>query len=136
MIREVLDADGNPTGEFVEDDTTINVLGATYTVKEVPQSEMPDDSDGFCDNTVHIAAVSDFADDKEKTEDERRRTGYKKDLDWQIRKNKRHEIVHAFLYESGLAENSPWATNEEIVDWFALQGPKIYAAWKEVGAVD
>jgi hypothetical protein len=28
-----------------------------------------------------------------------------------------------------------WAKNEEMVDWFALQGPKIYAAWKEAGAI-
>lgn len=51
----------------------------------------------------------------------------------------RHEIVHAFLNESGLAESSnecsAWARNEEMVDWFSLQGPKIYRAWKEVDAV-
>lgn len=52
----------------------------------------------------------------------------------------RHEIVHAFLQESGLSTNSnsdagPWARNEEIVDWVALQGPKLYAAWKEAGAL-
>lgn len=52
----------------------------------------------------------------------------------------RHEIVHAFLHESGLTEASiiydkPWATNEEMVEWFALQGPKIYRAWKEADAL-
>lgn len=51
----------------------------------------------------------------------------------------RHEIVHAFLYESGLWANTheteAWALNEEVVDWIAIQGPKIYAAWKEAGAV-
>jgi hypothetical protein len=50
----------------------------------------------------------------------------------------RHEIIHAFLFESGLSENSAsteaWATNEEMVDWFARQGPKIYAAWKDADA--
>lgn len=50
----------------------------------------------------------------------------------------RHEIVHAFLYESGLDSSSysgsePWARNEEIVDWFAMQGPKIMLAWNEAG---
>ena len=45
----------------------------------------------------------------------------------------RHEIVHAFLSESGLSANalSPdgaWALNEEMVDWFAIQGPKIVSA--------
>lgn len=55
-----------------------------------------------------------------------------------MRRVVRHEIVHAFLMESGLDESSnpadAWATNEEMVDWFARQGPKIYKAWKEVDA--
>jgi hypothetical protein len=41
---------------------------------------------------------------------------------------------------SGLADNSngvdAWARNEEMVDWFAMQGPKIYKIWREVGAVE
>ena len=55
-----------------------------------------------------------------------------------MRRVVRHEIVHAFLMESGLDESSnpadAWATNEEMVDWFARQGPKIYKAWKEADA--
>ena len=41
----------------------------------------------------------------------------------------RHEAVHAFLNESGLADNS------NMVDWFAIQGPKIYKVWQEAGAL-
>ena len=52
----------------------------------------------------------------------------------------RHEIVHAFLNESGLSYSvggidGPWPKCEEVVDWFAIQGPKIYAAWQAAGAV-
>lgn len=52
----------------------------------------------------------------------------------------RHEIVHAFFNESGLADSSStvegaWAKNEEMVDWIALQGPKLCAAWKEAGCL-
>ena len=40
-----------------------------------------------------------------------------------------HELVHAFLYESGLSINSlspsGWASNEEMTDWMAIQGPKL-----------
>lgn len=50
------------------------------------------------------------------------------------RKVLRHEIVHAFLHESGLWESS-WADNEEIVDWIAYQGPKVFKAWQEVDAL-
>lgn len=39
-----------------------------------------------------------------------------------------HEIVHAFLYESGLDNNSEWARNEEVVDWIALQLDKMKTA--------
>lgn len=48
----------------------------------------------------------------------------------------RHEILHAFLSESGLASSSSsaesWAVNEEMVDWFARQSPKIYKVYKEL----
>lgn len=47
----------------------------------------------------------------------------------------RHEIIHAFLYESGMDNCSgpaeSWATNEEMVDWFAIQSPKIFKIFRE-----
>ena len=48
----------------------------------------------------------------------------------------RHEITHAFLDQSGLSDSSlrysvGWAKNEEMVDWFALQAPKIFEAFNE-----
>jgi len=39
--------------------------------------------------------------------------------------------VHAFLYEGGLNSES-WARNEEIVDWMAIQIPKIANKYKEL----
>ena len=49
----------------------------------------------------------------------------------------RHEIFHAFLYESGLDACSNqvtnWASNEEMVDWFAIQMPKIVKTFCELG---
>lgn len=56
-------------------------------------------------------------------------------------KNKvlRHEILHAFLYESGLRENSfgssSWAENEEMIDWFAIQFSKILKVYKELNII-
>lgn len=51
-----------------------------------------------------------------------------------------HEIVHAFLNESGLQHCSSvpmgaWARHEEMVDWIAIQFPKIMKAFQEVGAL-
>ena len=50
----------------------------------------------------------------------------------------RHEIIHAYLNESGLRwdaskHNGSWAKNEEMVDWFAIQSPKIFKTYKELG---
>lgn len=51
----------------------------------------------------------------------------------------RHELVHAFLNESGLQWNSlavdQWAKNEEMVDWIALQFPKLLKAFKDADAL-
>lgn len=51
----------------------------------------------------------------------------------------RHEIIHAFLYESGLDGSSGysenWAANEEMVAWFAIQAPKIFKVFSELELV-
>lgn len=51
----------------------------------------------------------------------------------------RHEIIHAFFFESGLAQNSTetdaWAGNEEMVDWIALQFPKMLKAMAAAQAI-
>ena len=40
----------------------------------------------------------------------------------------RHEIIHAFMFESGLGfnfEHKPFGQDETMIDWFAIQYPKI-----------
>ena len=44
----------------------------------------------------------------------------------------RHEIVHAILFESGLDHNTEWARNEEVVDWIAIQFPKLLDIFKDI----
>lgn len=106
----------------------INVLGTEYTVHTIERDEdlRLEDCDGLCDDSVKEIILPVHYTQKDD----------KKDLTVVWKKVMRHEIVHAFLFESGLAECSDWAQNEELVDWIALQGPKIYKAWKEAGAVD
>lgn len=107
----------------------VNILGAEYKIKEQSESEnkLLKDCDGYCDWTTNEIIV------------EREKSGTLGDMDVYFRKVLRHEIVHAFFMESGLSEcsHSPtsWARDEEMVDWFARQGPKIYAAWQEAGAL-
>ena len=48
----------------------------------------------------------------------------------------RHELIHAYLFESGLGDSSnscdAWAVNEEMVDWFARNIPKMIITFKEL----
>lgn len=108
----------------------ISVLGAEYSISlsHYPGDPRLENVDGFCDETVKEAVVETYEGDDGKP-------GVKAKLDVQRKKNIRHEIIHAFLFESGLAENSPWAQNEEMVDWIAIQGPKFVKAWQEAGAL-
>lgn len=60
-----------------------------------------------------------------------------KDLDYTEQWVLRHELVHAFLHESGLDKEAPWGNEGEelFVDWIALQLPKMVKAMKEAGAL-
>lgn len=108
----------------------ISILGANYTLTVTNKT---DDSrletcDGLCDETVKELLVDNYAENAGDP-------NCKENLAVQIRKNKRHEIIHAFLFESGLAENSSWAQNEEMVDFFAIQFPKLLEAFKAADAL-
>lgn len=106
----------------------INILGVEYTISKVHDDPRLENMDGFCDETTKEIVVETYDGDDGKP-------GVKAQLDIQRKKIVRHEIVHAFLFECGLAENSPWAQNEELVDWIAIQGPKLLKAWQEAGVL-
>ncbi len=108
----------------------VKILGVKYSIVISNENQDPKFKSmaGYCDNTTKVCAVDDFSAGET--------TFPKGNLELQMKKNLRHEIVHAFLYESGLAENSDWALNEEIVDWIAHQGLKLYKAWQEAGAIE
>ena len=88
--------------------------------------------DGYCDQSTREIIV----DDMEKYQEQ---LGSKADLRIYKKQVTRHEIIHAFLFESGLDVSSvkaeSWATNEEMVDWIAIQMPKIIAAMEKAGAL-
>lgn len=117
---------------------TINVLGTAYTVtiKKYDEDEVFDrrSIDGYCDSWTKQIVVCDMTTYKgwEHEPHETITAAQKEAL--------RHEIVHAFFSESGLEDSAlnpgvAWAKNEELVDWIALQGPKIYKAWQEAAAL-
>ena len=86
-------------------------------------------ADGYTDMSAHEIIVCNKKDDCELRDYE----NWKKNI-------LRHEIVHAFLFESGLDSSSAnfygaWAMNEEMVDWFAIQSPKIFKVFKELNLI-
>lgn len=107
---------------------TVNVLGTEYQIIRAKPCEDGGLTicDGYCDDSVKKIVVSN---------EDKKDVNSKADILAVRRKQIRHEIIHAFLFESGLAENSDWAQNEEIVDWFAIQGLKVYKAWQEADAI-
>lgn len=53
----------------------------------------------------------------------------------------RHELIHAFLYESGLDANSVWQLQkgeshpEQMVEWLAMQFPKMLKVFQELDVI-
>lgn len=104
----------------------VNILGTDYMISVSSREDDPKlkDVDGYIDTTTKKIVIFDF--DLEKSFDSM------DDLLCVYKKVLRHEMVHAFFYESGLAENSFFADNETCVDWIALQAPKMCDMWKEM----
>lgn len=106
------------THEFIEH---INILGTEYTVELIEENKdiKFKDADGYVDPTSHLIRVALFEPDSATVSN----------IAVYLKKIMRHEIVHAYLFESGLAECSStitsWAQNEEMVDWIARQIPKM-----------
>lgn len=104
---------------------TVNILGTEYTIEYRKEDPILGDCDGYTDTSTKLIVVEDFTPDAMS----------KGDLARYSKQVLRHEIIHAFLFESGLDASSfspnNWAQNEEMVDWFAIQAPKLFAAFKE-----
>ena len=60
-----------------------------------------------------------------------------KEIDIEEKTTLRHEIFHAFLNESGLQccanqYRGSWSRNEEMIDFLAIQSPKIFKVFQEL----
>lgn len=115
----------------------LNILGTTYTLTVKSYDEDPYFKDNFCDGycddvTKEIAICNLYTHPEFKKETAEYCDKAKKQII-------RHEIIHAFLNESGLKQCSsntgPWARNEEMVDWIAIQATKIIEVFKAVNCL-
>lgn len=113
-------------------DCMVSILGTEYNIHVVEKfpehmSQFEENSDGLC-NSYNREIYVKIPIDKDITEIGKERM---------IKKNLRHEIYHAFLFESGLSSNTyghmgAWAEHEEMVDWHAIQSPKIHKIFSEL----
>ena len=113
----------------------VNILGAEYSIET---HKVSDDSyleknklAGYCGEESKLIVIADMTEEKYFSDmDDKEQEAYRK-------RTLRHEIMHAFLNESGLSDSSnqyggAWAKNEEMVDWFAIQSPKIFAVYQSL----
>lgn len=140
-MRKVKERIPNVDGSFTvvyEDFISVNILGVEYSifVKKYEEEETfaRRSIAGYCDRWTKQIVVCDMSTYK----------GWEHELPETVlsaqKETVRHEIVHAFFNESGLVNSSnqfdgAWAENEEMVEWFAIQGPKIYMAWQEAEVI-
>ena len=102
----------------------ISILGTDYTIIETNLNESP--NDGYTDWTTKTIKVHDFKNDDIELGD---KNLYRKHI-------LKHEIIHAFLIESGLGdqwEHKPMGHEETVVDWFAYMYPKIKEVFDLLG---
>ena len=107
-------------------DCKVNILGTEYDIlfQSREQNRFLNDADGYVDRSVKKIVISTKEDD---CEIENFETYQKKCL--------RHELIHAFMEESGLSvnfEHKPIGIEETTVDWFAIQSPKIFKVFQEL----
>ena len=103
----------------------VNVLGTVYKIKYIPSLDGRGGETDFYTQEIRISEQEDVP------------AEYKTDnLKEMQRHVLRHELIHAFLFESGMDQSSAaheaWAVNEEMIDWMAIQMPKIMAAYDSI----
>ena len=104
----------------------INILGTAYTIeyKSLGEDSFLEKCDGYCDKTSKNIVVVTKSESCELD-----------NFDACQKKVLRHEIIHGFLFESGLHENwnHDMGHDETYVDWIAAQYPKLKAAFMQAG---
>lgn len=104
--------------------SSVNILGTEYKI-EIDDTLDKISCDGLCkiyDKAIIIKNVGSMLDDDDSTETKKKR--YDEVL--------RHEIVHAFFVEAGLDD---YSSNEQLVNWLAIQFPKMQKVFEEVGCL-
>jgi hypothetical protein len=104
----------------------IEILGERWYISYEKLEDT--DIDGYCDYTSRKIVIR---------KDNYNEVGNFKALQ---KKQLRHEIIHAFLAESGLQSNfehhTQWGHEETMIDWIAIQFPKINSVFKRLNILE
>ena len=108
----------------------VNILGTEYSIELLTkaQDEYLKQVDGYCDKTSKRIVVR-------AQEDDKKDVSVIDNYDVYLRTMLRHEVIHAFLFESGLHNNfshPEWGHDETMIDWIAVQFPKIQEVMEQI----
>ena len=103
----------------------VNILGAEYTIitgvtEEDDAHFSSSEADGYIDYQTKEIIIKEMPVP---------RPGLTNDIASYERLVIRHELAHAFLYESGLTD---YAADEQLVEWLAVQFPKMAKLFEEL----
>jgi len=104
----------------------INILGTEYDYKVASDREDMGllGTNGYCDSYAKVISVKNSYNENA--------PDCIRDFDSFKKRVKRHEVVHAYLFESGMLD---YAENEAVVDWISWQFPKLLKSFQEIGAI-
>ena len=112
-------------------DGLVYILGTQYNIKLISEADDPmlKTLEGYTDPTVHKIVVKLIE----------KQSGSVQNLADYSKNIMRHELIHAFLFESGLDACANgvdcWTQNEEMIDWFAYQSTKIFKLFQQLNCL-
>ena len=116
--------------DFDKKVVVVDILGTEYSIhkQSAKENSKLEDNNGICEQYSKEIILNTL-------EEEKQDVMCVENVEEFEKKVLRHEIIHAYLGESGLRSSSEWAENEEMVDWFAIQLPKMFKTFKELDAI-
>ena len=110
------------------DKLNVTIKGHNWTILCDKDDEYLNNCDAYTIYTTRTIVINDW---KPQSEYEA--------IDVYQRKVLRHEIIHAFMFESGLGENfshPEHGHDETMVDWIAFQFEDIYEVFEKLGLIE
>lgn len=124
MSNIISDKDWCPEKVLASDTVWVDILGTKWAV--VSENFGNKDFDGLTDFTTRTIKV--------RNDNVQEFDNFKELYKCTVR----HEVLHAFMIESGLDSNfnhPEYGHDETFVDWVAIQFPKILVAYSKLGVL-